>query len=309
VTIAINDVPVNTAPGAQAGAEDTPLAIGGISVLDVDGGPLSVTLTVASGALNVNLAGGASVIAGSNGGTSVTLFGTQPQLNAALATLAYTGAADWSGADTLTVTTTDPVGASSAGAVNIAIAAVNDAPVLGANNFAIAAGKPMVLGSTNLSATDVDNAYATLVFQVSAIANGQFELVSAPGQAIASFTQAQLAGGQVQFVHAGTAAPSFTIMLSDGSALAGPYAANIVFTQTGATDPIAQPRAPEAPITLAALSSSSLATNSASDIGGAVATSFLRGPASAADLPGDRNFAEATGPVVAAAPSGVVRAE
>jgi hypothetical protein len=315
VTIAINDVPVTTVPGAQAGMEDTPLGIAGISVLDVDGGPLSVTLTVASGALNVNLAGGASVTAGANGSSTLTLTGTQPQLNAALASLAYTGAPDWNGADTLTVTTTDPVGASSAGTVNIAIAAVNDAPVLGSNSFAIAAGTPMVLGAANLSATDVDNAAATLVFQVSAIANGQFELVAAPGVAITSFTQAQLVAGQVQFVHSGTVAPSFTIMLSDGSALAGPYAASIVFTPAqpppalAVADPPA-PRAPDnTPITVAALGSSSVVTSAASDIGGGVATSFLRAPATAGNLAGDRNFAEATGPVVAVTPSGVVRAE
>jgi hypothetical protein len=242
----------------------------------------------------------------------MTLTGTQAQLNAALASLAYAGAADWSGADTLTVTTTDPVGAASAGAVNLAIAAVNDAPAIGNNSFAIAAGSTTVLGTANLSATDVDNAAAGLAFQIGALANGQFELVSAPGVAISTFTQAQLAGGQVQFVHAGTGAPSFTILLSDGTALAGPYAASISFTPAAApaaADPLAPPTPKDAPITLAALGPAGVLSTTTTDVATGIASAFYRGHAPAGDRDGDANFAEAAAQAVAAAPARVVRAD
>ena len=42
----LNDAPVNTVPGAQSVNEDTSLPIAGVSVADVDGSPLTTTLTV-----------------------------------------------------------------------------------------------------------------------------------------------------------------------------------------------------------------------------------------------------------------------
>ena len=46
---AVNDAPVNTVPGAQVVNEDTALALGGISVNDVDGNLSTVQLGVAQG--------------------------------------------------------------------------------------------------------------------------------------------------------------------------------------------------------------------------------------------------------------------
>src|SRR5436305_7353854 len=43
---AVNDAPVLTVPGAQATSEDTPTAITGLSVTDVDAGAASVQLTL-----------------------------------------------------------------------------------------------------------------------------------------------------------------------------------------------------------------------------------------------------------------------
>ena len=45
----VNDAPVNTVPGAQTTPEDTAKAISGVSVADVDGDPLTTTLTIANG--------------------------------------------------------------------------------------------------------------------------------------------------------------------------------------------------------------------------------------------------------------------
>ena len=45
----VNDAPVNTVPGAQVVNEDTALALGGISVNDVDGNLSTVQLGVANG--------------------------------------------------------------------------------------------------------------------------------------------------------------------------------------------------------------------------------------------------------------------
>ena len=69
----VNDAPVNTVPGAQSVNEDTLLPIAGVSVADVDGLPLTTTLTVTSGTLNVATGGGATI--SGNGTAAVTHFG------------------------------------------------------------------------------------------------------------------------------------------------------------------------------------------------------------------------------------------
>ena len=44
----VNDAPINTVPGAQSVAEDTPLPIAGVSVADIDSSALTTTLSVAT---------------------------------------------------------------------------------------------------------------------------------------------------------------------------------------------------------------------------------------------------------------------
>ena len=71
----VNDAPVNTVPGAQVVNEDTALALGGISVNDVDGNLSTVQLGVTKGTVTVNLAGGATISSGANGTATLTLSG------------------------------------------------------------------------------------------------------------------------------------------------------------------------------------------------------------------------------------------
>ena len=131
---AVNETPVNTVPGAQSVNEDTALSIAGLSVNDVDGNLATTQLSVASGTLNVSLAGGASISAGGNGTGTLTLSGTQAQVNAALAALSYQGNLNFNGADVLTVLSIDSAGLplSDTDTVALTVAAVNDAPLVGA---------------------------------------------------------------------------------------------------------------------------------------------------------------------------------
>jgi hypothetical protein len=128
---AVNDAPVNTVPAAQNVNEDTSLLIAGISVNDVDNNLATTQLTVGNGTVTVSLAGGASISGGTNGTATLTLSGTQAQINAALATVTYQGNLNFNGVDTLTVLSTDSDGTplSDTDAVTINVAAVNDAPV------------------------------------------------------------------------------------------------------------------------------------------------------------------------------------
>ena len=124
----VNDPPVNTVPGAgtQTVAEDGALAFTGgstISVADADNNLTSATLTVTNGVLNASNAGGATV--GGNGTTTVTVTGTQTQINAALATLDFRPTADYNGAATLTVVSSDGT-ASDTDTVTITVTPVAD---------------------------------------------------------------------------------------------------------------------------------------------------------------------------------------
>ncbi|KTD57407.1 beta strand repeat-containing protein [Legionella shakespearei] len=101
----INDTPVNTIPGNQNTLEDTPLAISGFSVGDVDGDTLTTTLSVMHGTLTVSTGGGALI--SNNGSATVTITGNAAQINAALAGLTYTSIADYNGADALSIVTSD----------------------------------------------------------------------------------------------------------------------------------------------------------------------------------------------------------
>ena len=80
----------------------------------------------------------------------------------------------------------------------------NLAPILDSNTLTLNQGQTLTLNSSMLSATDPDDPTPGLIFMVSNVQHGQFELVSIPGDAITSFTQAQVQNGTVQFVQDGT---------------------------------------------------------------------------------------------------------
>jgi VCBS repeat-containing protein len=131
----VNDAPVNSVPAAQGVLEDQASAITGLRVADPDeGGALApfklanVTLSVSNGTLQVTPAAGASIVAGASGSSTLTLAGTQAAINATLATLAYLGAANYAGADTLVMTSRDGAGLADTDTVAITVAPVNDAP-------------------------------------------------------------------------------------------------------------------------------------------------------------------------------------
>ncbi len=216
-----NDPPVNTVPGPQSVAEDTPLALGGISVTDVDGNLSTVQLGVGNGTLTVTLQGAASISAGANGSSTLTLAGPQADLNATLATLVYQGASNYSGADTLTVTSTDSNAVSDVDTVALTVTAQNDPPALATNTGStVLEGDIDTITSAELSVTDPDQAAAQMVYSVGTLpTNGHLERSTAPGVAITSFTQAEINAGLLRYVHDGseTATDSFTFTVNDGA--------------------------------------------------------------------------------------------
>jgi T1SS-143 domain-containing protein len=248
---AVNDAPVNTVPGAQTTAEDTNLAITGLSVADIDAasGSVTVTLGVTNGTLTVT--GGTATIAGS-GSNSVTLTGTIAQINATLASnVSYVPSANFNGTSALTMTTNDGGNTGSGGAltdtdsVTINVSAVNDAPVIGAAAVTGTEDSARLFAWADFAVSDVDGGPGSLSITVASLPTDgtlQFDTTgTGTWAAIASgavITQAQITANRLRFVPdpdesgvdgnvAGTGNvradyASFTFTASDGGATSTP---------------------------------------------------------------------------------------
>ena len=139
----VNDAPVNAVPGTQGVDEEATLTFSSlngnaitISDQDVGAGDLTVTLSVAGGALTLN--GTAGLAFGFGDGTAnstMTFSGSLAAINAALDGLTYTGGTDLSGLDALNVSTDDNGNTGPGGpqsdfdGIQITVAPVNDAPI------------------------------------------------------------------------------------------------------------------------------------------------------------------------------------
>ena len=136
----INDAPVNTIPGSQSVSEDGTLVLSSangnsMSVADVDAASnnLTVTLSVTNGNLALGSVSGVTV--SGNSSSNIVLTGAAADINNALDGLAFSPAANFNGAVTLSMTSNDnghsgtggPLSATST--VAIQVDAVNDAPV------------------------------------------------------------------------------------------------------------------------------------------------------------------------------------
>jgi Ca2+-binding RTX toxin-like protein len=149
ITVADTATISESVPSSLSGVYGSPVLLAGISVADNPNSTdtLTTVLKVTTGTIAVATPGSAS-IAGNGSGT-VTLTGTQAQINAALASASYTpSASNFFDTDTLSVTTTDPKGHSSATqTASIADNAPGD-PDLG---LGLGAGPTGALNLTNLA--------------------------------------------------------------------------------------------------------------------------------------------------------------
>ncbi|MGB8332511.1 MAG: cadherin-like domain-containing protein, partial [Polyangiales bacterium] len=124
----------------------------------------------------------------------------------------------------------DGAGLSAPGTSGISVTPANDAPVLTVNRLTLSDGQTITLTLADLDATDIDNPSANLAFTVTGIQHGHFELASAPGATITTFTYNQLAAGSVRFVHAGgNQVPTYVVTPSDLGLVGTTVAAQITF--------------------------------------------------------------------------------
>ncbi|MEZ6035657.1 MAG: hypothetical protein R3C17_21375 [Planctomycetaceae bacterium] len=160
----VNVAPVISVPVAQSTQEDTSLSIGGLYVSDADTNVTSVQVSTGNGSLTVTLQGAASISAGTNGTSTLTISGTQTDINSTLATLSYLGNADWNGTDTVNVLATDSDGMTHTNSFDVSVAAVNDTPVVTAPvaAFSFTEQGSLNIHGTGFSMADVDDNGGTM---------------------------------------------------------------------------------------------------------------------------------------------------
>ena len=112
--------------------------------------------------------------------------------------------------------------------LSTSITAVNDAPVITIASLTLNEGQTVTLAPANFGITDPDD--ASFTYTVSDISGGYFQLSSAAGTPITTFTSADLAGNLVQFVDDGNeVAPAFSVTVNDGDVDSNTLAATITY--------------------------------------------------------------------------------
>jgi hypothetical protein len=111
---AVNDAPVNTAPGPQTTSLNTPLTFSpgtgnALAVADVDAGslPMLFSLSVTRGTLTLSTTAGLTFLGGGNGTGGMIVTGSQAAMNAALNGLIYTPPTGFTGTAVLFFKTSD----------------------------------------------------------------------------------------------------------------------------------------------------------------------------------------------------------
>ncbi len=213
---AVNDKPVfalNELTVTEGG-----VAIPAVQVTDEDNSPAELRISARA------VVGG-RFESTSAPGVAITRF-TQAELNAGTVRFVHDGS-DTRPGYALSVSDVEGAQATSAG-LDLRYTQVNDAPVILSNQLRITEAGAAV---PNIKTTDVDTAAAQLKFTVSAVSSGYFELASAPGVRILTFTQAQLDANAIRFVHDGSFnAPSYSLALSDGDTVLNSVA-SVSFTR------------------------------------------------------------------------------
>jgi VCBS repeat-containing protein len=136
-------------------------------------------------------------------------------------------------APTFSLTANDGTSNSNTIAGTVSFTNVNDAPTLNSASLTISEGGTVVLAGGNISITDPDS--SSFTYTVSGVTHGNFQLFSGGVWSNAtSFTTANIAAGNVRFVHdGGEVAPTFNIQANDGGAvnnLSNTIAGTVSFT-------------------------------------------------------------------------------
>ena len=264
VTVTAVSDPVSTnAPPTLTLAEDagaTPIA--GLSITDVDAalapaGVYEVTLTSTNGTLTLAVLAGLTFTAG-DGTTDATMtfHGTLASINAALATAAYTPAANYNGPASITFSATDQFGgivatgtglaSTDSDTINVTVTAVNDAPAVDLNGAG--GGTGVTLGYTengaataiapaatvtDIDSTDLNGGSLTVHFSANGAAEDQLSILTGGGITL-NGSNVEF-GGQVIGTFTGGANGS-DLVISFNSSFATPAAVAALVEHIGYAD-------------------------------------------------------------------------
>ncbi len=241
----LNDAPVVTAPGSALSATEQIATIvhgTGFSVTDADetGAGARAVISVGEGTITIAEGDSGVTIDAGNGSGSVTILGSIAQINNLLTgggtgTISYLNSSDTpSASTTITVLvndagntgadpglTADATSEEGSNSQTINITAVNDEQVLSTNTgtTVLEGSAGNVITTAMLETTDVDNTAGQLVYTVTSIpTNGVLRLGGGNLSISSTFTQADIDGGLITYLHNGTEtiADSFSFTVDDG---------------------------------------------------------------------------------------------
>ncbi len=217
----VNDAPVITFNQLTIReGESATITPSQLSIVDVDNLPSELSITPS----NITAGHFEQVF---NSGVSLSSF-TQQDVQLGFVRFVHDGSEQ---APSYSLTVSDGLLSNGPHPAVIAYAPVNDAPLLLNNQLRLIEGERVAITPAELSAADQDNNEAGLIFSLSNVAHGQFELLNAPGTTVLSFNQQQVSGNQLRFVHdGGNLASSYFVSVSDGQLTTVPQAAFIDFT-------------------------------------------------------------------------------
>lgn len=204
---AVNDPPALAVNAGGTVAENGSLVIGSglLSANDEEQSASQLTYTITGAPV-----GGRLERVGTPG-VAISTF-TQADLNGGQVRYVHLGGE--AGTDRFQFSVSDGTTAIT-GQFNLTISPVNDAPVLNLGQIMIGRGGTATLTSASIDASDSDS--SVLTFTVSNVTSGRFVRI-ATGVTVTSFTNAQIAAGEIGFKHDGSpAAPGGSIVVSDGS--------------------------------------------------------------------------------------------
>ncbi|MEM9409607.1 MAG: G8 domain-containing protein [Planctomycetota bacterium] len=107
-------------------------------------------------------------------------------------------------------------------------------PELTGLSMELCSGQTVTMIDSNFNTTDTNSSLADLRYTVSGISHGYFDNRMNPGVAITTFTQAEINGGVIRFVHdGGNTAPAFNALVSDGVTTTSTTQASVTFCDEG----------------------------------------------------------------------------
>ena len=221
----VNDAPtldVNIGTTVDEGAAKL-LSAAELSASDPDNTAAEIVYTVTTGPQHGQLE------LSTNLGQAIAGF-TQEDL--AVGRVVYVHDGSESASDSFIFDVNDPAGAGPESQLfSLSVNPINDAPTLDVNTLTIQEGQSKLVGPQTLAASDPDTGPESLTFTIGDLSGGRFERVTDPGTAISTFTQADINGALIRFVHdGGEQPPAYTVTLGDGVETVGPVQADVSFT-------------------------------------------------------------------------------